>query len=101
MKSLEGAKGPEGRYSTANSSVPPSLGLYSGRGLLPAANASAEHSLFAGSSVWGSVASGGRNMSTKDLNTEQDGLAASQALPRGRTEEAWLILVGVERGHLP
>lgn len=40
-------------------------------------------------------------MSTKDLNTEQDGLEASQALPLGRTEETWLILVGVERGCLP
>ena len=75
------------------------LSLDSGRD--PPPNSSAEHSLFAGSSVWGSVESGGRNMSTKDLNTEQDGLEASQALPLGRTEETWLILVGVERGRLP
>lgn len=27
-------------------------------------------------------------MSTMDLNTEQDGLEASQALPLGRTEES-------------
>ena len=52
----------------------------------------AEHSLFAGVNVWAGAASGGRNMPTKDLNTEQNGLEASQTLPLARTEEACLIL---------